>query len=669
MPDSGEFGHDRRMTRGFALTFVLIFGWLSVFGWISQMPAPARPNIILITIDTLRADRLGCYGYSGADTPNIDRLAADGIRFKTTVAQVPLTLPSHATILTGTLPTAHGVRDNVGYKLGPEQQTLAELLKPAGYRTAAFVGSYVLNARFGLNQGFDRYDDVPPGSSGGVVNLNELERPAAEVIDKAIAWLKMVRGTPFFVWVHLYDPHDPYRPPEPFATRFKSQPYDGEVAYCDRQIGRLTTFLKNQGLYDRSAIVLTSDHGESFGEHEELTHGMFLYDTTLLVPLIIKPAVNRVSSKEVTAQVSTVDIFPTVLEIANITVPPKTAGRSLAGALQGRQTGASEAYSETYYPAQFGWSPLRSVRRPETKYIEAPKAELYDLRRDPGELRNLYNQQPELVASMKQRLTRISGTQAKPEAARSPIVDPEEFDRLAALGYVSGSRPSGKSAPAQPADPKDKIRVFQLISRAGQAVANGQCATAVPLLEQVLREEKGMAAAHLLLGRCRYNEERFELARSDFVKVVAQNPDDLQALFFVAACDFYLKRFPDAEAGFRTLLSKEPAYVPARKYLGFVYEAKGEISRAIVQFQRASQLAPGDEECHLKLGFLLARQSRFSEARSHFEKALAINPGNAATHYNLGLTYLKLGDRQKGESEMAEACRLDRKFCKPKGPQ
>ncbi len=634
----------------------------------SQTAPVARPNIILITIDTLRSDRLGCYGYSLADTPNIDRLASDGIRFKTAVAQVPLTLPSHATILTGTLPTAHGVRDNIGYKLGPEQRTLAELLKSAGYVTAAFVGSYVLSSRFGLDQGFDRYDDVPLGSSTGVVNLNELERPAAEVVDKAIAWLKTAHPTPFFVWIHLYDPHDPYRPPAPFGARFKSRPYDGEVAYCDQQIGRLTAFLKGQGLYERSTIVLTSDHGESFGEHQEFTHGLFLYDATLLVPLIIKPGVSLGPIKEVSSQVSTVDILPTVLQIANVGAPPKIAGRGLLGAMQGRETGASEAYSETYYPAQFGWSPLRAVRRAKTKYIEAPKAELYDLSRDPGELRNLYGQQPELAAGLQQRLTSIAGTPAKPGAAKSPIVDPEEFDRLAALGYVSGPRPSG-SSPAKLADPKDKLRIFQLVSRAGQAAANGQCATAIPLLEQALREEKRMAAAHLLLGRCRYHEEQFELARSDFEEVLAHNPDDLQGLFFVAACDFYLNRLEAAEVGFRRLLSKEPGYLPAQKYLGFVYEAKGEIPRAIVEFQRASQTAPGDEECHLKLGFLLARQSLFSEATAHFRKALAINPRNAATHYNLGLAYLKANDREHAESELAEACRLDQKFCKPNRPK
>jgi len=643
--------------------------WLCVFGGNSEAADVARPNIVLITIDTLRSDRLGCYGYSLADTPNIDRLAADGIRFKTAVAQVPLTLPSHATILTGTLPTVHGVRDNVGYKLGPEQRTLGELLKSAGYVTAAFVGSYVLNSRFGLNQGFDRYDDVPLGNSSGVVNLNELERPAAEVVDKTIAWLKTARANPFFVWVHLYDPHDPYRPPEPFGTRFKSRPYDGEVAYCDQQTGRLVAFLKNQGLYDRSAIVLTSDHGESFGEHHEFTHGLFLYDTTLLVPLIIKPAVNLGPIKEVSPQVSTVDILPTILQIANVGAPPKTAGHGLLGGMQGRETsGASEAYSETCYPAQFGWSPLRAVRRAGTKYIEAPKAELYDLRRDPGEIRNLHSQQPELAAGMKERLASIAGTSAKLGAGKPPIIDPQERERLAALGYVSGPRPSGR-APAELADPKDKLRVFQLISRAGQAAAKGQCAVAIPLLEQALREEKGMAAAHLLLGRCRYNEERFELARFDFEKVLASNPDDLQALFFVAACDYYLNRLDVAEVGFRRLLSNEHGYLPAQKYLGFVYEAKGEFPRAIAEFQRASRNAPGDEECHLKLGFLLARESRFSEATSHFRKALAVNPRNAATHYNLGLAYLRNGDRQKGESELAEACRLDRKFCKPNRPQ
>ncbi len=645
---------------------LLLFGWLGAAT--GATPAgQSRPNIVFITIDTLRSDRLGCYGYSLADTPNIDRLALEGIRFKTVVAQVPLTLPSHSTIFTGVLPTVHGVRDNVGYRLGPEQLTLAELLKSAGYRTAAFVGSYVLNSRRGLNQGFDRYDDVAPGSASGVVNLNELERPAAAVVDKTIAWLRADRAAPFFVWVHLYDPHDPYRPPKPFAARFKSRPYDGEVAYCDQQIGRLAGFLKNQGLYDRSTIVLTSDHGESFGEHQEFTHGLFLYDTTLLVPLIIRPSAALGPVKEVSSQVSTVDIFPTVLQIANVATPPKIAGHSLLGLIQRHDSEASEAYSETYYPAQFGWSPLKAVRQAGTKYIEAPKPELYDLRRDPGELRNLHSQRPALAAGLRQHLTNIAGTSTKRGAERPPI-DPEEFERLTALGYVSGSRGSVSQSPAQLPDPKDKLRVFQMISSAGQAAARGQCASAIPLLEQVLREERDMAAAHLLLGRCRYNQDQFELARSDFEKVLARDPDDVQSLFFIAACDYYLKRLEAAETGFRELLSKDPGYLPPRKYLGFVYEAKGEIPRAIIELQRASELAPADEECHLKLGFLLASQSRFGEAVSHFQKALAINPRDAATHYNLGLAYLKSDDRERGERELAEACRLDQKFCKEGGP-
>jgi arylsulfatase A-like enzyme/Tfp pilus assembly protein PilF len=631
-------------------------------------PAAARPGVILITVDTLRADRLGCYGYAGAASPNIDALAAEGVRFRTCVAQAPLTLPSHCSILTGLQPTVHGVRDNVGYRLDASHETLAEILKGAGYRTAAFVGSYVLNAKFGLSQGFDRYGDVPiRDSPGGIINLNQLERRAAEVIDLGIAWLAAHRGPPFFLWIHLFDPHDPYAPPPPFDSRFKERPYDGEIAYVDREVGRLLAFLKESGLASRTLVVLVGDHGESFGEHQEYTHGYFIYDTTLLVPLIVRPPGGRPARSVVTGQVSTVDIAPTILELLGMPRAAELQGRSLAGIMLGRAPDTSqEAYSETHYPAQFGWSPLRSVRRPDAKFIDAPRAELYDLAGDPGELRNLHAQRPKLVQELQGALARIDAAALRPGLTSSAVsLSREERDRLAALGYVSPGTPTqtaGRS-PAKLADPKDKLPLFKMVSEAGQAAAKGQCALAIPLLERVLAREPSLPAANLLLGRCLYEAERFGPARSAFTRFLGSDPDNLEGLFFAAACDFYQDRLNSAEAGLKKVLTRDPDYLPARKYLGFVHQATGQIELAIEAFQKASQTSPGDEESHAKLGFLLAGQSRFAEAVAHFETAVKINPENAATRYNLGATYLKTNRKALADRELAEACRLDKKYC------
>ena len=303
--------------------------------------ADGKSNLILVTIDTLRADRLSCYGYSRIQTPNIDALAAQGARFASVVAQVPLTLPSHCSILTGTYPMFHQVRDNVGYRLDASKNTLAEVLKAQGYRTAAFVGAYVLSAKFGLNQGFDFYDDDfgKPARAGGIVNLNQLERPAAEVIRRAVQWIENKSNSPFFAWIHLYDPHDPYDPPAAFKARFAGRPYDGEVAYVDQQIGRLVEFLRSKDLYDDTVIALTSDHGESFGEHGEFTHGYFVYDSTLLVPLIIKAAGNSFKNVIVRPQVRTVDLMPTVLQMLGVAAPAGLQGLSMLELIAGRSGG------------------------------------------------------------------------------------------------------------------------------------------------------------------------------------------------------------------------------------------------------------------------------------------------------------------------------------------
>jgi choline-sulfatase len=631
----------------------------------------ARPNLLLVSIDTLRADHVGCYGYREAQTPNIDRLAAEGVLFKTVVSQVPLTLPSHCTILTGTYPTYHGVRDNVGFRLADSRTTLAEILKARGYATSAFIGAYVLNSKFGLNQGFDEYDDriAAAPRQGPVVNLNSVERPAGEVVSRAMYWLETHRQLPFFMWVHLYDPHDPYEPPAPFREQYRNKPYDGEIAYADRELGRLLELLKRKRLYDNTVVVLLSDHGESFGEHQEWTHGYFIYDTTLLVPLIIKPAGNGSPGRIVTEQVSLVDVAPTAMQLAGVQPPAEVQGRGLMGTMLGQsRPAAAPAYSETWYPAQFGWSPLASIRREDAKYIRAPRPELYNLRTDAGEKNNVVPQQSALAGELKSALAKLESTYTDRDAGKSARLElsSQQLDELRALGYVgiSGAHDRAPAGPAGAADPKDKVKLYQMISAGSQDVAAGQYRRALPVLEQVLKLEPGMRMALSMAGRCYFELGQFAAARKAFAEILKEHPDNLDARFYAAACDYREKNYTGAESGFRRILQSDPNYAAAHLYLGFLHQARGDSAAALASFRRVLQLDPNNEDAHAKTAFLLASRGQIAEAVPHFQKVIALDPGDAEAHSNLGVAYMKLGREELARKEFAEACRLEKRYCR-----
>src|ERR1700704_7031367 len=373
-------------------------------------PTPAKPalNVVLITIDTLRADHLGCYGYKQIKTPNIDGLAADGVRFENAFAVVPVTLPSHSSMLTGTYPMLSGMHDFSANKLSPLQPTLASVLKQAGYQTGAVIGAAVLDSRFGLNQGFDFYYDHFDFSRLDEANLDEMERPGNVVADVALDWLGKNSQKKFFLWMHLYDPHFPYRPPEPYSREYAAQPYDGEIAFADEQVGRLLRFLKDKGLYQNTVIVLSGDHGESLGEHGEKTHGFFIYNATMRVPLIIHlPGKSAVLPLE--DPVSLVDLMPTVIEAARVKIPSQVQGRSLLPLLRGEKAERPRTiYGETFLPRiHFNWSELRGAENAKYHFIDAPHPELYDLTKDPGELRNLFSDKKAVADEMRAQLVAL----------------------------------------------------------------------------------------------------------------------------------------------------------------------------------------------------------------------------------------------------------------------
>ena len=421
---------------------------IATLGSGSVASRPRQLNVVIITLDTTRVDRLSPYGYMDVSMPSLERLAREATVFNQAISVSPLTLPAHASVFTGLLPPKHGVRDNADRPLAAGQTTLAEVFSAHGFRTAAFVGSAVLHRERGLAQGFDLYsgvtlDDIRPGAVP--------ERPASQVVDEATRWLASGGGSPFFLWTHLYDPHHPYEPPEPFRSDSPTA-YVGELAFADVQIGRLLAALDERGLREKTLVVVAGDHGESLGEHGETDHGIFLYESVVRVPLMIR--MPGVPSRRVSEVVRITDIMPTVLDLAGIAAPP-VDGVSLATLMSGRRQGLDlEAYSESLYPHRFGWSALYALRDSRYKFIDAPKPELYDLARDPFEERNIVDERPTVAAAMKRRLAAIASTVPVDATGDSGGPSPETRARLAALGYVAGPKMRPATGGSWP-DPKD----------------------------------------------------------------------------------------------------------------------------------------------------------------------------------------------------------------------
>ena len=414
-------------------------------GSVASRPRPL--NVVIITLDTTRVDRLSPYGYMDVSMPALERLAREATVFNQAVSVSPLTLPAHASVFTGRLPPQHGVRDNADRPLAAAQTTLAEVFKAHGFRTAAFVGAAVLDRERGLAQGFDVYSGVATGDvRAGVMP----ERPASQVIDDATRWLAAAEGSPLFLWAHLYDPHYPYQPPEPFRSGAPNG-YVGELAFADSQVGRLLAALDAGGLRDNTVVVVVGDHGESLGEHGERDHGIFLYESAVRVPLMIR--MPGVLSRRVSEVVRITDIMPTVLELAGIAAPAGD-GVSLVTLMSGRQGLDLEAYSESLYPQRFGWSALYALRDSRYKFIDAPKPELYDLARDPFEERNIVLERPAVAAAMKRRLAELASNTSPDGVGDGGAPSPETRARLAALGYVAGPKVRPATGGQLP-DPKD----------------------------------------------------------------------------------------------------------------------------------------------------------------------------------------------------------------------
>jgi arylsulfatase A-like enzyme/tetratricopeptide (TPR) repeat protein len=624
---------------------------------------PSR--VILITVDTLRHDRLECYGYSQSRTPNINRLAADGVRFSNAICQVPLTLPSHCSILTGTHPVFHGVRDQAS-PLSPQHQTLAELLKAQGFSTAAFVSTFVLSSRFGLSQGFDSYDDTCDRDNG--LSADGLERRGDRTLLRALEWMEKPANSRFFAWLHLYDPHTPYTPPEPYGRRYAARPYDGEIAFVDSLLGELIRFLEKKGWYSQTLLVLAADHGEDLGDHGEYTHGFFVYDSTMRIPLIIKTSGGKFAGKVVADAVESVDIAPTILQLLSLQGGPGMQGKGLfsPGA---HGLGRPEAgLGETYYPFHhFGWSPLRFLRTERFKYVEAPKPELYDLQLDPGERTNLAGTRQTVVTELRgqlfERLGRFAASNTTSVATRD--VDIATLQKLRSLGYVGYRLRPGTTETAAYSkfpDPKERLAVYNRYQAALQEEENGRIQEALRKYQELLRTDPSLIDAHIHLGLCYKRLGQYPKAIEQFKKVALLAPESSMVSYNLAHSYALAGKTDEAVAGFRRTLQLDPLESRAHTGLGIAYQLRGQLEQALIAYQRALEINPSDATALSNLGAAELSKRDIDKAIGYLRRALEINPNNAETCNTLGSALLMKGSLAEAVTNLRRAIQLNSNY-------
>ena len=644
-------------------------------------PGPAKPSLLVVTIDTLRADHIGAYGYAPARTPVIDGLARRGIRFARAFSHVPLTLPSHCTLFTGLLPVSHGVRDN-GQPLGPGPRTLAEIARSRGLATAAVVGAFPLDSRFGLDRGYETYNDLY-GSRNRVRDMAFVERRGRDVSDAAAEWLRARGKQPFFLWVHYFDPHAPYDPPPPYDREFAGREYDGEIAYADECVGRLLKALEEAGRAGDTLVVLAADHGEGLGAHEEKTHGIFIYDTTLHVPLIMAGAGVAARGRVVEAPVGLSDVLPTITELMGWPAPDGLAGRSLTSLMNRPDEDPRKAgralYLESLNPLlSRNWAPLRGVRTSEWKYIDAPQPELYDVKSDPGEEENVFGAHPAVVRRLRGEMEALLGRQAAAASHQGPALDRESRQKLLSLGYIgSGAGPGGAPGP----NPKSMIAWDNLLSDAVNASETGRLEEAAAIYKDILRQQpdyivaydyaaynltkmgRGGEAIRLLekavgrglgtdkilahLGLYYQEDGRLEDSIATLEKVLTLNADVAEVHNDLGVSLFKSGRLDEAAAAFQKSLALDPHYAMALNNLGNCRLALKRYGEAEADYRAAIDLDENLASSHNGLAAVLYRQGRVEEALKAWARALEIDPRQTEALYNLGRITLRLGRKEE----------------------
>ena len=672
----------------------------------AALAAPARaakpaPNVILITIDTVRADHVGCYGAKSVQTPTLDSLAHDGVVFERAISQVPLTWPSHAVILTGTYPFQNGVQDFTGTPLAPQFRSVAQAFKLHGYGTGAVVSSFVLDRSWGLARGFDFYDDAFSLEQFKNRDLGLVERKAGESVTRALSWLQTNPQRPFFFWLHLYDPHSPYDPPEPYHTQYQGHLYDGEIAYADHELGRLVAWLKRNRLYDPSLIVMLSDHGESLGEHGEHEHGFFVYNSTVHIPLIVKPpAGSGIRPGLIPRPVETASVAPTLLRLAGVKDATLEKQFSAQELFTKQAENEDAAYSETFYPfSSFGWNPLHALETNRYHYIDAPTPELYDLVSDPDESNNIAAQQTATAAVLKSKLQQLlSKNPFQVAKGGTSSLSPDAAEKLRALGYVAYRSPvSAEALAAGLPDPKDKLWEFNAILNAQDSLRADDVSAGEALLTKVELQDPQMYIVSFILGEAAAKRGAWDRSAAAFQKCLTLNPNFDQAMTGLARALFFLGKAEEAKqwaqralkynpqnykawyelgsieshedtaaaiADLEKALSIQGNFAPLRRDLGMLYFQKQDYGAAARQLAKATELGIEEAALYNFLGICYDRTGHLSAAIDSYHHALKLDESLPEAHLNLAYTYQRLRRQGLANRESERACELKEDFCK-----
>jgi arylsulfatase A-like enzyme/Tfp pilus assembly protein PilF len=665
---------------GVVLVAAALTWWMT-----GRRAGPGHPNLLLVTIDTLRADHVGVYGAATGATPALDALAARGVRFDQVQTAAPLTGPAHATILTGLYPPMHGVRNNVVFNLDQKDPTLATRLKQHGYRTAAFVGAYPVAAAFGFNQGFETFDEEfhesNPGEQGA-------ERRANEVADAAIRWLegpaedaRRDRDAPFFAWLHFYDPHAPYDPPPPYRERFAGRPYDGEIAFTDAQVQRVLDALDRSGRTQNTVVVVLADHGEGLGDHHELTHAVLIYQSTLRVPMIVAGP-GMPSGRVVSSRVGTIDVVPTVLGLLGFPAERSLLGRDLRPLIAGRDLAGDPLYAESLFGRlSCRWAALRGWVKDDWKLISGVEPELYNLAEDPREERNLARDQPERVAKMREELQRALGRLApggdKADALR---VTPEQEQRLRSLGYAAGSGGSGPLDDPTLPDPRTHVAFYDRLQQA--LVARGPALPrAFADIEAIVAADPGNPFAHGALATMAYQFGSLSVAAREFARVIEIEPDrpgvrqnygkllrdlgrltdserelrlavaqttddDSRTRISLAETLIASKKLDEAERVVSAVLASEPKNPEALGAKGRLLMTAGRTAEALPYFEQATSTS--DPEPYIDLARADLAAGKTAAALDAANEALRRSPGHPWAMAVLGAALIRDGQRSAG---------------------
>lgn len=622
---------------------------------------PSRPNVLLVTLDTTRADRIGAYGYTLAETPALDRLAREGVRFDDATSQSPLTAPAHAALLTGQYPGRLGIRNNASSPIPDSAVTLAESLRGAGYRTGAFIGAFVVDRAYGFAQGFDVFDAAFAGFRHEI--KGQVQRPAKEVVDPALEFIAAVpANAPFFAWVHLYDPHTPYDPPLPYNVKFARRPYDGEIAYTDAQLGRIVSALRASGALDRTIVAVVGDHGEALGDHGEEDHGIFLYEAVTRVPWIVRLPNGERAGSVVTEQVRSVDLTPTLLDLAGAGSTARSDGESVAAVIRGTaRRDPPPSYTESWFPQlHFGWSRLRALRVGEWKYIAAPKPELYDLRSDRAERRNVIAERSNVAARMAGELEAVERSFGGAATAATPQPDAETIARLRSLGYIGLAAPPSGGAGADPKDRIGAMREFRalLTAATGDLKARRHDAALAKLKKAIALNERAYDA-HVLLGSVWQEKGDLMRAIGEFDAAAVLNP--VMAAPHVLAADTYLRAAQLQRAMERAdkAAALEPDSGEVASLRGRILERGGRGNEALAEYQRAIALNPSDTASRGRLVGVAMNLGRYDVAEPQLRTLLTLKYQPARTHFALGKLAEARGDRAGAAAEYRRALALE----------